>query len=612
MKNPVLVFRTIFRKRIIDSFLVKNMLVYSLIVIIPLVAVTFIISGIVTNLLLQKDARQEKLMFYNLNQYINRKQAIVYTLVKQAYSDIVPIPEVFAFLERDIDETSIEFLTDHKKFFGYFSLFFSADDDLQNVVIHKMLTDKSYLISSVGNRSIDSSDVDKAFLQKALERTPSVSILPAHIPAYRPTARVYSFYINIKMLGTNENSSVLMLDFDPEGFSTALTQMGFDWQQSRIIVLTELGQVLYDSNENGYDAGFLRDFSLDDGNRVVDLNGEKNILSVSRDNALGLKVVRVIPERLVLQEVKSIRTAIFNISILFLLFSVLFIPISVMLFSKRIRIITAAIADIRRGKLDTRIATSERLDEIGVIADSLNHMCDELQQYIDRVYVAEIRQKVAEIGTLQAQINPHFLYNTLEAIRMTALANEDEEVAKMAFLLAGLFRSIIREESIVSIASEMQIARSYMELFKIRYGDRLQFNFILQEDTLPLGICKHLIQPVIENYILHGFDIMKKENRIDITCKMEGRFIRIRIVDNGMGMDGEKLDAIRKDLATRHDEEDHGIGLRNVSERIRLVYGPEYGIEIDSRKNQGTVVTLTIAAKSMEELKHAIQRTDSR
>jgi two-component system, sensor histidine kinase YesM len=610
MRTVLDAVRLFYRKHIANSFLTKNMLIYSIISIFPVLILALLVSSSITSMLLKKQLQQNDLMLYNMNQYVNTKYELTYKIVKQAYSDIVTVPEVFAFLENNIDKPSVQYTDYKKKFDSYFFLFFGADKDLENVLVYKKINQTTYLISRNTNRALDNSEVSPDFLTKINIKAPTVTISAAHVPKYRPDSMVYSFSINIKVLGTNENSGLLMLDFDPNGFGNALKQMGYSQPQGSIYVLTPSGDILFDSTGSLYGQKFpyLNQVNAKDGSIMI--NGERVILSASIDNEPGLTIVNMVPQKIVLRDVNVTKQLIFGVSFLCILLAAVFIPVSTVYFSRRIKLITSAMSAVRDGKLATRVSPMKQHDEIGIIAESLNRMCDDLQQYINKVYVAEIKQKNAEINALQAQINPHFLYNTLEAIHMTAIAHGDKEVGKMVYILANLFRSIVREETIVPLASEIEYAKSYLELFKIRYGDKLQYQFDVSENALSLGIVKHLIQPVIENYIMHGYDVKKEKNIIEIQCYLQEDAIIITITDNGFGIKPDHLAQIKRDLATFDAGTQFSIGLRNVNERIRLIYGASYSLDIVSEEGLGTTVLLRVAAKTQKELMENVQRID--
>jgi two-component system, sensor histidine kinase YesM len=267
---------------------------------------------------------------------------------------------------------------------------------------------------------------------------------------------------------------------------------------------------------------------------------------------------------------------------------------------------------LRKGDLSYRIQENDDGDEISEIATSFNQTCDDLKEYISKAYISDIKQKNAIITALQSQINPHFLYNTLEAIRMKAVAEGNEEVGEMIWILSTLFRNSIKEDTIIRIRDEIKNSKLYLELFKIRYEGRLSVNMEVDENLLDYSIIKHIIQPVIENYIIHGFDARREDNLVTVRCYSEDYVISIEVNDNGKGIRSEDLQIVRKDLESFDMNQRSSIGLRNVNERIKLIYGNDFGMNITSKEGTGTSVTLRIPQKTKEELSEYVQSIDRR
>ncbi|WP_196220334.1 sensor histidine kinase [Paenibacillus larvae] len=219
--------------------------------------------------------------------------------------------------------------------------------------------------------------------------------------------------------------------------------------------------------------------------------------------------------------------------------------------------------------------------------------------YIDRVYRSELKQKDTELIAFQSQINPHFLYNTLEAIRMRALSQGARDVGDMIYILATLFRNSVKKKTIVTMEDEIQHCKIYLDLFRIRYQNRLDYDIDIPDELLQYRLIKLLIQPVIENYVVHGFLPERDDNLIRISAGLYDDAIQIEVRDNGSGIEPNRLRQLRKGLL----EADHSrngepasIGLRNVHERIQIFYGIQYGVDIDSMIGEGTSVTITIPA----------------
>lgn len=243
-------------------------------------------------------------------------------------------------------------------------------------------------------------------------------------------------------------------------------------------------------------------------------------------------------------------------------------------------------------------------DEIGELVHNYNHMIVQMKSLIQDVYLAEIKQKNARFQTLQMQINPHMLYNTLESIRMKAILHGDEETAQMIKILAKMFRMTLSKSGMTHrIQDEIEYAQNYLLLQNMRYKGALTLEQYLDQRILESEIIAIVLQPIIENSIEHGFKGYGTQLCICLTGEItdEGNIL-IRIADNGSGMTSEmaaqmnkKLEIQAKDI-TLDEEETNGasIGLKNIAERIRIHYGDGYYLRISSANEKGIEVEMCI------------------
>lgn len=272
---------------------------------------------------------------------------------------------------------------------------------------------------------------------------------------------------------------------------------------------------------------------------------------------------------------------------------VVFIPgMLVLNYAKRTGNIIRFMHKVKEGQLRMRIP-DQRDDELGQISKSFNDMLDQLNLYIDRVYKAEIKQKSSEYAALQARVNPHFLYNTLEVIRMRAISQGVDDVAEMIYSLSALFRNVVQDKSIYLLKDEIQMCRLYLELFRIRYRDTFSYQIKMQPQAGNAETLKLILQPVIENYIVHGLRKDDKDNFIEINVYKENEAVHIQVKDNGMGMPDHKREQLMASLEqTKKEREDQSFGMRSVYERLRLVYGSAGGLEVWSKESEGTSVLI--------------------
>lgn len=262
-------------------------------------------------------------------------------------------------------------------------------------------------------------------------------------------------------------------------------------------------------------------------------------------------------------------------------------------YSKRIDEMLNKMKEVQEGNLDARIKTSSGVDDLNIISITFNETLDELNEYINKVYFSRLKQKEAELANLQAQINPHFLYNTLEAIRMKSLAEGGKTSAKMIVQLAQLFRYSLKSGELVTVDNELNHAKQYMELYKIRFQNHLTSNYMVDEKLLNFYIPPFILQPLIENFLIHGFKRDSEKNEISIRVQEKNHKILIEIEDNGLGIDPERLEELKQRLQLMEGPSD-SIGLENVHQRIRLKYGEPYGINLESTPSISTIVTVVL------------------
>lgn len=250
---------------------------------------------------------------------------------------------------------------------------------------------------------------------------------------------------------------------------------------------------------------------------------------------------------------------------------------------------------IRKGDLSTRVWV-EREDELGLLAEGLNHMAEELEEYIRRVYVAEIRQREAELDALKSQIKPHYLYNTLDVIRMMALEHEDRQTAQMVESLSWQLKYLIGYNSdMVPLYREIDNIREYFVIMRARYENRISLELNIAPEAEQCGIIKLSLQPIVENAVRHGLCPKKEGGTVRIEAARADNELEITVMDDGVGMDEEKLLWLQNSLTTdimgeRLEDGWHHVGLKNAYDRIQKNFGEQYGLEIVSNEGIGTVV----------------------
>lgn len=251
---------------------------------------------------------------------------------------------------------------------------------------------------------------------------------------------------------------------------------------------------------------------------------------------------------------------------------------------------------IAQGDFNAR-AQADSEDEVAELAVSFNKMAGSMQSLIDKVKEDERKMRKADLRLLQEQIQPHFLYNTLDTIVWLIESNEPDEAVTMVVTLSDFFREILSKgKEFISIKEEEKHISSYLQIQEMRYRDILEYDIQLDQVIYKYQILKLTLQPVVENALYHGIKYKRTKGCIHIHGEKEGDIIRLTVRDDGVGMDEDELEQLRQQIEKPCQETEKGFGLANVNERIHMYFGPEYGMKIQSQKGKGTTVEIVIPA----------------
>lgn len=254
---------------------------------------------------------------------------------------------------------------------------------------------------------------------------------------------------------------------------------------------------------------------------------------------------------------------------------------------------------VGEGDFTARVDISE-LDEITLLTASFNTMTEKVQKLIEKVKEEEIKLKQMELKLLQSQINPHFLYNTMDTIVWLATDNKNQDVINIVLAFSDFFRtSLSKGKDFISLEEEIKHIESYLTIQKFRYYDILEYKVDIPEELWSYQILKLTLQPLIENAIYHGIKNKRGKGKIIIEAKYKDEIIIFKVIDNGIGMTEEELDRLRNKLnVSQIDVGKGGFGLINVNERVKLTYGAKYQLEVNSILNKGTEMIIGIPAIS--------------
>lgn len=262
--------------------------------------------------------------------------------------------------------------------------------------------------------------------------------------------------------------------------------------------------------------------------------------------------------------------------------------------------LTRLMKQIENGNLDvsSKITNS---NEMGMLSNGFNHMVGRIKDLLKKVMQDQEEKRLAEIRILQHQINPHFLYHTLNSIRWMAKIYKAQNIDIMVTSLIKLLKSSIGSESeLITIGNEIELLQCYFDIQKFRFIDKFDVEFDIEEQIKNCMIIRLLLQPIVENSLIHGIEPMKGKGFIRITGKRKGNSIEFIIRDNGLGMEEQALLSMFEGKV-KTSSNFSGLGMKNVNERIKLYFGNDYGLTVESLLNVGTSVRLVIPAVSQNE-----------
>lgn len=268
--------------------------------------------------------------------------------------------------------------------------------------------------------------------------------------------------------------------------------------------------------------------------------------------------------------------------------------------SRPVRVLIKAMDKVDKGKV--RYIDEQEYDwkdEMGYLLRSYNQMGRRINESIEKIYVYQLNQKQTELKMLQFQINPHFLYNTLNTISSIAALEGIDEISRISDNLSNMFQYNIKGRDIVPLKDEIRHVQNYMGIQTIRFPGKYEFTYQMDDNICDEPMLKFILQPLVENALQHAFERMKEINKVALSCKTDGDDILISIYDNGIGIDEQTLNQLNRefdetDTRTLVNNVDRGIGLRNVNARIKNFYGKGYGIHIESCLDEYTVIHIRI------------------
>ncbi len=286
-----------------------------------------------------------------------------------------------------------------------------------------------------------------------------------------------------------------------------------------------------------------------------------------------------------------------GVMLAFLIFMVAILIVMIVTDTTRpIKELSKVTEQVAKGDFSAR-ARVESEDEVAVLADSVNSMTESLEGLVSKIKEDERKMRKADLRLLQEQINPHFLYNTLDTIVWLIEGNDSDKAVNMVMSLSEFFRLVLSKgKEYIMIQEEELHIKSYLEIQQVRYRDILEYEIKIDPELYRYQILKLTLQPLVENSLYHGIKYKRAKGNILVTGKICADEVHFTVEDNGVGMEEEELHKLREEIEKPCKDTEKGFGLANVNERIRMNFGPEYGMRIDSAKGKGMRVEIVIPA----------------
>jgi two-component system sensor histidine kinase YesM len=399
---------------------------------------------------------------------------------------------------------------------------------------------------------------------------------------------------------------VLVIDVNPEELNAIVSQEQFDTmvfdRKGHIVAAKNTDWVGKNVNDLDFGKGFLDNPK---GTYQVQFNGQdskvviEDLLPAVSDS--GLRIVSVFTVRSIVGKANQISLLGLITITVSLLIAIVLIYISSRILTSRLLQLNKHINKVALGDLHVS-SEIDGNDEIGMLSRQFNNMVRSIRQLMDEVQESnriksqlELRRKEIKLKMMASQINPHFLFNALESIRMRAHLKGESEIAGTVKSLGKLMRKNLEiSGSTIPLKDELEIVSSYLEIQKFRFEDRLNFELQIDPSAGKIKIPALIIQPLVENAVIHGLEHMEDQGMVTVKTELIGDRLHIEVADNGVGISEEKKLEIEQSFRDTEDEEEHRIGMRNVHQRLVLMYGEAYGLAIDSKAGAGTRIHFTI------------------
>jgi two-component system sensor histidine kinase YesM len=401
-------------------------------------------------------------------------------------------------------------------------------------------------------------------------------------------------------------SGVLLVDINFSGIEQICKNVNVG-KSGYVYLVDREGEIIYHPRQQLIYSDLIEEnnkeaSNYEDGNHTETFQGEKRLVTIKTVGYTGWKIVGVMP----MADITSDYQQISIFAIFIMVFAIFILVFLNMFVSSRIanpiKSLEKCVKKLENGVKDVNISISGSY-EVQHLGKAIRSMVNQMHTLMDNIMTEQESKRKSELDALQAQINPHFLYNTLDSI-IWMIENENYDGAIiMVTALARLFRiSLSKGKNIITVRDEIEHARNYLTIQNIRYKNKFTYSIETDEKTLDFASIKLIVQPLIENAIYHGMEFMGGDGEILVKTYSKENDLYIDVIDNGLGMLQEVADTLLTN-ESKVEKKSSGIGLKNVNERIQLYFGKNYGVKIYSEPDEGTTISIHMPGVNFYEMK---------
>lgn len=497
----------------------------------------------------------------------------------------------------DQNQTEAEREAEKERILTQFQTIMESRDDIYNVAA--VAKNGRYIINQGDDELTGYVDIESLdWYQAAMESKSGIAVSSSHVQNAIQSSYKWVITLSRALVNnqTGEREGLFFVDLNYSAISDLCNNNSIE-EKGYIFVLDAEGNIVYHPKQQLMYGG-LKTENIDaimecrEDSLIIDEGGDSKLYTMSKSKRTGWTVVGAAYTSELLKNNEQAQMWYLLVASILLLAVIGISSIISREITKPIRSLRDSMRKVQNGQFDTHVEVITE-NEIGSLGRSFNLMTSEIQALMEQNVYEQKQKRKSELKALQAQINPHFLYNTLDSIIWMSEAGENDEVVEMTSALARLLRqSISNDQEEVELEKEIEYVKNYLTIQKMRYKDKLEFFIYVDPRVAHVPIIKLVLQPLVENAIYHGIKYKETKGNLKIYARpVDGR-AEIVVADDGIGMDEDVMEHIFDEH--RKEQKRNGVGVPNVQKRLKLQYGSEYGIRYESVKGAGTKAVITI------------------